>query len=73
MIITEADRKTGLEMASALERVYVKAGHIRPMIGEEIAKGIALGRQQGLDLAAAAIESELPKLAERIRTGQISN
>jgi hypothetical protein len=37
------------------------------MIVKEIAKGIALGRQEGLELAARLIEQELPLLAARIR------
>jgi hypothetical protein len=72
-MITDQDRKLGLEIANQLERVYVAGGQIRPMIGEEIAKGIALGRQQGLELAAAQIEREFAALAARIRSGQISN
>ena len=72
MIVTEQDRKIGLEMASQLERVYVAMGQIRPMIGAEIAKGIAIGRKQGLELAAAIIESEAKALADRVRTAEIS-
>ena len=73
MTVTEQDRKHGLEIADQLERVYVAKGQIRPMIGEEIAKAIALGRQQGLELAATQMERELAAVARRIRSGQISN
>ena len=69
MTVTENDKKLGLEIANQMERVYVARGHTRPNIAAAIAKGIALGRQQGLELAA----QEMAATLERVRAGLISN
>ena len=65
MTVTEQDRKLGLEIANDMERVYVKRGYTRSNIAEYIAKGIAIGRQQGLELAALRVE----RVAGQIRAG----
>jgi hypothetical protein len=66
MTVTEEDRKLGLEIANHMERVYVKRGETRPNIAEAIAKGIALGRRQGIELAATRMERELAQLRAEI-------
>jgi flagellar biosynthesis/type III secretory pathway protein FliH len=44
---------------------YIRAGgSLRENVAQSIAEGIALGRKEGLELAAEAIRSELTKLVK---------
>jgi hypothetical protein len=47
------------------EKFYVGAGGtLRENIARSIAEGIALGRKEGLELAAEAVKAEIAKLAK---------
>jgi hypothetical protein len=73
MTVTDEDKELALKIANQMERVYVAKGHTRANIAEAVAKGIALGRQQGLELAASKFERELTVVVASIRAGQTSN
>jgi hypothetical protein len=70
-MLRETSKKSDLNKARALVDeagsflVGVKA--MRPKITEVVAGGIAFGRRDGLEMAAKALEAELPALAARIR------
>ncbi|MGB8315991.1 MAG: hypothetical protein WCE69_16055 [Aestuariivirga sp.] len=70
MKYTEKDLKTAHEILGSPEKEIILGGPHQQMaeqVVKAVAEGIALGRNQGLELAASSIEKELPSLAGRIR------
>lgn len=65
MIVTQEDKELALQVANEMERVYVRKGQTRLNIADAIAKGIALGRQKGFELAT----QEMAATLERMRSG----
>lgn len=53
-------------IVSTSRKVWVSAaGQLRENIAEAVAQGIALGRKEGLEIAAQAITKELGKLPSK--------
>lgn len=70
MKYTENDLKTAREIVGPPEkRTFFKGPHLqmREEVAMAVAEGIATGRKQGLELAAASLEKEAALFADRIR------